>query len=93
MAAAENQGTVDGLTKVFKAFQRAVGALRYLRETFGGGESVDVSRECVSMLEILMVAQAQEYFFSRAVKAGMSPTSCSKAARQVNIFKAGEFFY
>jgi programmed cell death 6-interacting protein len=84
MAVAENQGTVEGLTKAFKLFQSAAGALRYLRERFGGGESVDVSSECISMLETLMVAQAQECFFNRAVRAGMSPANCSKAARQVN---------
>ncbi|XP_078161907.1 vacuolar-sorting protein BRO1-like [Carex rostrata] len=86
MGAAENQGTVDGLTKASKAFQSAAAAFRYLRETFGGGESVDVSRECVSMLETLMVAQAQECVFNRAVIAGISATNCSKAARQVGLY-------
>ncbi|KAF3320974.1 ALG-2 interacting protein X-like protein [Carex littledalei] len=86
MAATENQGTVDGLTKAFKAFQSAAAAFRYLKEIFGEGESVDVSRECVSMLETLMVAQAQECFFNRVVRAGKSPTNCSKAARQVELY-------
>ncbi|XP_078156917.1 vacuolar-sorting protein BRO1-like [Carex rostrata] len=86
MAAAQNRGTVDGLKKAYKAFYNAAGAFQYLREILGAGESVDVSTECVSMLEKLMVAQAQECFFNRAVRKGLLPTTCSMAAREVELY-------
>ncbi|KAF3320972.1 ALG-2 interacting protein X-like protein [Carex littledalei] len=88
MAAVENRGTVQGLTEAYNAFNNAAATFRYLREILGEGESVDVSMECVSMLETLMVAQAQECFFNRVVSARKSPTNCSKAAKQVELYYA-----
>ncbi|XP_078157043.1 vacuolar-sorting protein BRO1-like [Carex rostrata] len=85
MAAAENRVTIDELNKAYKAFNNAAVTFQYLREILGEGESVDVLTECVSMLETLMIAQAQECFFNRVVSARKSPTNCSKAAKQIEL--------
>ena len=45
--------------------------------------TVDMSSQASAMLERLMLAQAQECCFERALAAGKSPPVCSKVARQV----------
>jgi programmed cell death 6-interacting protein len=64
---------VEGRRQTIHAFIAAAGAFAYLRDnaaakaSVGTSTTVDVSVECVGMLERLMLAQAQEclreYYF------------------------------
>jgi programmed cell death 6-interacting protein len=70
----------------------AAGAFAHLRDnesikaTIGPSTTVDVSVECVGMLERLMVAQAQECVFENTIAKGSTPGVSAKIARQVGIF-------
>lgn len=88
IGAAAVRGVGDGRRRACDAFQRAAGVFAFLREgvvrdTAVGCASVDVSAECVGMLEKLMLAQAQECFFEKATADAKHPRLCSKIARQV----------
>lgn len=89
MALAADRGSGPGLKQACNGFQSAAGAFRMLREGdvlklgAGGGGTVDLSVECVGMLERLMLAQAQECFFEKVIADEKPPGICSKVARQV----------
>ncbi|KAL9306203.1 Vacuolar-sorting protein BRO1 [Arabidopsis thaliana] len=84
--------TVDGRRQASHAFMAAAGAFAHLRDnesikaTIGPSTTVDVSVECVGMLERLMVAQAQECVFENTIAKGSTPGVSAKIARQVGIF-------
>ncbi|CAL9215084.1 unnamed protein product [Arabidopsis halleri] len=84
--------TVDGRRQASHAFIAAAGAFAYLKEnestkaTIGQSATVDVSVECVGMLERLMLAQAQECVFENTIAKGSTPGVCAKIARQVGIY-------
>ncbi|VVA91406.1 unnamed protein product [Arabis nemorensis] len=84
--------TVDGRRQASHAFMAAAGAFAYVRDnestkaTMGQSCTVDLSVECVGMLERLMLAQAQECVFENTIAKGSSPGVCAKIARQVGIF-------
>jgi hypothetical protein len=50
-----------------------------------GHATVNMSPQAAGMLERLMLAQAQECCFERALAGGTSAASCSKVARQVRL--------
>lgn len=84
----------DGMIKVkCNSFQLAAGAFAFLRErecpkvAAAGTSTVDLSPECVVMLEMLMLAQAQECFFEKAIADGKPPALCAKIAKQVGTTK------
>ncbi|KAK3154724.1 hypothetical protein QOZ80_2BG0194360 [Eleusine coracana subsp. coracana] len=53
----------------------------------GQGEAtVDMGPRAAAMLERLMLAQAQECCFERAIAAGTSPAACTKVARQAGLY-------
>ncbi|CAE5957534.1 unnamed protein product [Arabidopsis arenosa] len=84
--------TVDGRRQASHAFIAAAGAFAYLKEnestkaTIVQSATVDVSVECVGMLERLMLAQAQECVFENTIAKGSTPGVCAKIARQVGIY-------
>ncbi|KAG7597101.1 ALIX V-shaped domain [Arabidopsis suecica] len=81
--------TVDGRRQASHAFIAAAGAFAYLKEnesTKAQSATVDVSVECVGMLERLMLAQAQECVFENTIAKGSTPGVCAKIARQVGIY-------
>jgi len=83
--------TVDGRRQASHAFMAAAGAFAHLRDnesikaTIGPSTTVDVSVECVGMLERLMVAQAQECVFENTIAKGSTPGVSAKIARQVSV--------
>ncbi|GJT53496.1 vacuolar-sorting protein BRO1-like protein [Tanacetum coccineum] len=87
-----DRGSVEGRRDAVKAFCYAAGAFAYLRDNeagkvvVGGSGTVDVSVECVGMLERLMLAQAQECVFENTIAKGSSHSVCSKIARQVGLY-------
>ncbi|KAF5757476.1 putative BRO1 domain, ALIX V-shaped domain, BRO1 domain superfamily protein [Helianthus annuus] len=84
--------TVEGRRQASHAFIAAAGAFAFLREnesvkaSVGSSTTVDVSVECVGMLERLMLAQAQECVFENSIAKGSSNGVCSKIARQVGLY-------
>ncbi|KAG8060130.1 hypothetical protein GUJ93_ZPchr0002g24877 [Zizania palustris] len=73
-----------GIKAACGEFQRAAGAFRAAAELMDREEgTVDMGPEAAAMLERLMLAQAQECCFERALAAGTSPAACSKVAKQV----------
>lgn len=83
--------TVDGRRQASHAFIAAAGAFAYLRDnesskaSIGQSTTVDVSVECVSMLERLMLAQAQECVFENTIAKGSTPGVSAKISRQVSV--------
>ncbi|KAM5280706.1 rhophilin-1 [Ctenodactylus gundi] len=60
IGACQDRTCAKGTCHAVQAFQRAAGAFHLLRESFSHAPSPDMSAACLSMLEQLMVAQAQE---------------------------------
>ncbi|KAK9676291.1 hypothetical protein RND81_11G067000 [Saponaria officinalis] len=85
--------TVEGRKGAVHSFAMAAGVFAYLRDNVavkagggGGSATVDVSVECVGMLERLMLAQAQECCFESTIARGSTPGVCAKISRQVGIY-------
>jgi programmed cell death 6-interacting protein len=87
IAAAHSRATEEGVRAACGEFQRAAGAFRAVGEMMEEeeGTTVDMSSQASAMLERLMLAQAQECCFERALAGGKSPALCSKVARQVRL--------
>nr|XP_043613755.1 vacuolar-sorting protein BRO1-like [Erigeron canadensis] len=82
-----DRSTVDGRRDAVQAFVASAGVFGYLRENaVASGGTVDVSGECVGMLEKLMLAQAQECVFENSVAKGSSHGVCAKVSRQVGLY-------
>ncbi|CAN8312240.1 unnamed protein product [Cochlearia groenlandica] len=85
--------TVDGRRQASHAFIAAAGAFAYARDNESikaavgqSSTTVDVSVECVGMLERLMLAQAQECVFENTIAKGSTPGVSAKISRQVGIY-------
>lgn len=81
------RGTGDGITQACRLFQEAAGAFSLLRETEAARadaspRTADLSPECCSMLERLMLAQAQECVFHKASLDRKSPGTQARLAKQ-----------
>ncbi|KAM7271950.1 hypothetical protein ACFE04_031164 [Oxalis oulophora] len=87
-----DRGSADGLRVASHAFMSAAGAFAFLRDnaatkaSIGSSCTVDLSVECVGMLERLMLAQAQECVFENTIAKGSSPGVCAKVSRQVGLY-------
>lgn len=88
IAAAVSRATEEGVRAACGEFQRAAGAFRAVGEMMEEEEAttVDMGSQASAMLERLMLAQAQECCFERALAAGKSPPVCSKVARQAALY-------
>lgn len=84
-----DRSTVEGRRQASHAFIAAAGSFAFLRDnvamkaSIGSSTTVDVSVECVGMLERLMLAQAQECVFENTIAKGSTPGVCAKISRQV----------
>ncbi|KAG6579232.1 Vacuolar-sorting protein BRO1, partial [Cucurbita argyrosperma subsp. sororia] len=87
-----DRATVEGRRQASHAFIAAAGAFAFLRDnastkaSIGSSTTVDVSVECVGMLERLMLAQAQECVFENTIAKGSTPGVCAKISRQVGLY-------
>ncbi|KAM8786623.1 rhophilin-1 [Rhynchonycteris naso] len=63
IGARQDRSCLEGTSRAVEAFQRAAGAFSFLREKFSHAPSPDMSPASLSMLERLMIAQAQECVF------------------------------
>lgn len=84
-----DRGEVEGRKNASHSFMKAAGVFAFLRDNvavkacMGSSSTVDVSVECVGMLERLMLAQAQECVFENTIAKGSSASVCAKISRQV----------
>ncbi|XP_052016782.1 LOW QUALITY PROTEIN: rhophilin-1 [Apodemus sylvaticus] len=77
IGARQDCSCTEGTSHAAEAFQRAAGAFRLLRENFSHAPSPDMSPASLSMLEQLMVAQAQECIFKGLwLPASATPDTC-----------------
>ncbi|XP_059103742.1 rhophilin-1 isoform X4 [Peromyscus eremicus] len=77
IGARQDCSCTEGTSHATEAFQRAAGAFRLLRENFSHAPSPDMSAASLSMLEQLMVAQAQECIFRGfLLTASDTPDNC-----------------
>uniref|UniRef100_A0A8C6HS28 Rhophilin, Rho GTPase binding protein 1 n=1 Tax=Mus spicilegus TaxID=10103 RepID=A0A8C6HS28_MUSSI len=77
IGARQDCSCTEGTNHAAEAFQRAAGAFRLLRENFSHSPSPDMSAASLSMLEQLMIAQAQECIFKGLLlPASATPDIC-----------------
>ncbi|KAH8500679.1 hypothetical protein H0E87_015780 [Populus deltoides] len=87
-----DRATVEGRRQAIHAFIAAAGSFAFLRDnaatkaSMGTSTTVDLSVECVGMLERLMLAQAQECVFENTIAKGSTPGVCAKISRQVGLY-------
>ncbi|KAL3830833.1 hypothetical protein ACJIZ3_019635 [Penstemon smallii] len=87
-----DRSAVEGRRQASHSFIAAAGAFAFLRDnvamkaSVGNSTTVDVSVECVGMLERLMLAQAQECVYENTIAKGSSPGVCAKISRQAGLF-------
>ncbi|XP_023579721.1 rhophilin-1 isoform X3 [Octodon degus] len=85
IGACQDRSCPEGAHRAAQAFQRAAGAFSLLRENFSHAPSPDMSTACLSTLEQLMAAQAQECIFEGlSLPAPATPHNClAQEAAQV----------
>ncbi|KAM7463483.1 hypothetical protein LguiA_031604 [Lonicera macranthoides] len=87
-----DRSSVEGRRQASHSFIAAAGAFAFLRDneagkaSMGSSTTLDVSVECVGMLERLMLAQAQECVFENTIAKGSTPGVCAKISRQVGLY-------
>ncbi|KAH6827801.1 Endosomal targeting BRO1-like domain-containing protein [Perilla frutescens var. hirtella] len=87
-----DRSAVEGRKQASHSFMAAAGAFAFLRDNVamkaavGSSTTLDISVDCVGMLERLMLAQAQECVYENTIAKGSSPGVCAKISRQVGLF-------
>ncbi|EPS72048.1 hypothetical protein M569_02706, partial [Genlisea aurea] len=87
-----DRSAVEGRKQASHSFIAAAGAFAYLRDnvsmkaSVGTSTTLDISVECVGMLERLMLAQAQECVYENTIAKGSSHGVCAKISRQAGLF-------
>ncbi|KAK3069515.1 pH-response regulator protein palA/rim20, partial [Teratosphaeriaceae sp. CCFEE 6253] len=88
LAHASNRATADGLKSAASNFCSSAGVLNYLRTTIipelRSAPPEDMDTFTLEGLESLMLAQAQECFWQKAVKDGLKDASIAKLAAKVS---------
>ncbi|GLI70883.1 hypothetical protein VaNZ11_015904 [Volvox africanus] len=78
--------SADGLTAACKLFQEACGTFQLMRESESGKTDqprpVDIGPECAALLEKLMLTQAQECVYHKAVVDKKIPNVLARLAKQ-----------
>lgn len=91
LALSADRATLNGIKQACNCFQASAGAFAFLRDNIsmkasGSSSTVDITVESAGMLERLMLAQAQECFFEKAVSDSKPSLLCGKLARQVGLY-------
>ena len=88
MALASNRATSDGLKSASSSFCFAAGVLGHLKQNvipeMRSSPPEDMDEVTLESLESLMLAQAQECFWQKAVKDGLKDASIAKLAAKVS---------
>uniref|UniRef100_A0A061S6K1 Programmed cell death 6-interacting protein n=1 Tax=Tetraselmis sp. GSL018 TaxID=582737 RepID=A0A061S6K1_9CHLO len=89
MAISSDRSDPQGVKDACRYFQEAAGAFAYLREheamKVENPKPIDITPECTAMLEKLMLAQAQEIFYEKAIADGKTNAVVAKLGKQVAI--------
>ena len=89
-AVGEERTNSDSLKAACRKFQEAAGYYAYLKDNVSlrtdAPHPLDVSFESAKMLEILMLAQAQECVYEKAVNENKSKGVCARLGKQCAIF-------
>jgi hypothetical protein len=80
----QNLSDVNGLKGAFNYYQAAAGYFKYVGDNFLHSPSVDTSRDMVSMLEELVLAQAQECFVQKALLENKKGNLISKLSKHLS---------
>ncbi|XP_067834857.1 rhophilin-1 isoform X2 [Heptranchias perlo] len=92
IGARQDRTTKEGIDHAIDAFQKAAGALNYLKENFSNAPSLDMSTPSLNMLVQLMIAQVQECVFENVMVAGVKDEfliqlqSAQEAARVADVY-------
>ncbi|XP_069778285.1 rhophilin-1 isoform X2 [Narcine bancroftii] len=92
IGARQDRTSKEGIDKAIEAFQKAAGALNYLKENFSNAPSLDMSTPSLNMLVRLMIAQVQECVFENVMVAGIKDEfliqlqSAQEAARVADVY-------
>lgn len=82
----QNRGTEEGVKRAANYFQLAAGCLSQIKDILqqypAEAALVDLTTDSLNALSNLMLAQAQECFFEKALKGNMQPTILTKLAAQ-----------
>lgn len=85
LACAESRNDGDGLKKAFNYFQCSAGLFNFIAENFLYAPSLDMSQEVLAIYRTMMLAQAQECFYEKAVMDSKSPKIICKLSSQLAI--------
>eukprot|EP00873_Tetraselmis_striata_P008261 jgi/Tetstr1/428525/TSEL_001855.t1 len=89
IAIAADRSDSQGVKDACKFFQESAGALTFLKDHVAmktdTPRPVDISPECITMLEKLMLSQAQEIFYEKAVADGKTSAVVAKLGKQTAI--------
>jgi programmed cell death 6-interacting protein len=83
-AANQNRHEDAGLKTAYHSFQAAAGMFTYINENFLHAPSVDLSRETVKTLIMLMLAQGQEVFLEKQIADNKKVGLLAKLASQAS---------
>ncbi|XP_072426117.1 rhophilin-1 isoform X1 [Chiloscyllium punctatum] len=88
IGARQDRTTEEGINYAIDAFQKAAGALNYLKENFFNAPSLDMSTPSLNMLVRLMIAQVQECVFEKVIVTGvkdefLTQLQCAQEAARV----------
>ena len=86
----QERTTSPGLVVACKKFQEAAGVFSYIKEHLSmrtdAPHPLDISPDSTKMLEQLMLAQAQECVFEKAMVEGKSEGVCARLGKQCGLF-------
>lgn len=90
LGANESRATDEGVKTACKYFQMSAGCFDRVRAELekqpSAAECIDTSPDALNLLSQLMLAQAQECFYEKAVKGAMKPSIVAKLAAQVGSY-------
>jgi len=90
LALSSNRSTSDGLKNAYNYFCQAAGVVNYIKlnclPELRTSPPEDMDQVALESVEKLMLAQAQESFWQKAVKDGLKDTSIAKLAAMVSDF-------
>ncbi|EIW86032.1 BRO1-domain-containing protein [Coniophora puteana RWD-64-598 SS2] len=82
IAASQNRTRPEGLKLAFYYFRSCAGLLTYIAESFPHAPSIDLSRDVISSLTGIVIAQATEIFLEKVIGEKTAHTLISKVASQ-----------
>jgi programmed cell death 6-interacting protein len=90
LALSVDRKTETGAKECSKFFQEAAGAYAHMRDhaclKIDAPRPIDLTFECATMLEKLMLAQAQECVLEKAAADAKSPALLARLSKQIGLF-------